>query len=339
MERERFQKERRNFLRLLGIGSGSVLLGNVRLPLAFAADVYPADRVTWICPLKAGGGYDLIARCIAPYLGKYLKEVSKEAKGGEVVVKNVPEAGGRRAYANIQNAKPDGYTIGDFNTGFIAETIISKTDIDFAKYTYLVRLGVSLRLIVVHKRGFNNWDEMMKAGKEKELKWAAASFGQGGHVTSILIKEAAKLPVRLVNFPSGAENVNALLRGDVHMATVSEEAAKAMIDAGEFRVLAVLSETSERPGVPSIAQLGYPELADPCKIQRLVIGPPNLPKDINNILASAFKKVFNDKEFLAKAKKLDFEPDPLYGADAERIAKNIAQYYEEKTPILKKYLE
>lgn len=336
---ENYQKDRRNLLKLLGIGGGSMLLGNPRLPLALAADVYPAGRITWICPLKPGGGYDLIARSIAPYLEKYLKEASKQAGDVGVVVKNIPEAGGRRAYSTIQNAKGDGYTIGDFNTGFISETIVKKSDIDFSRYTYLVRQGVSIRLILTPKNGFKTWDEMMQAGKEKELRWAAASFGQGGHVTSILIKEAAKVPARLVNFPSGSENVNALLRGDVQLGTVGEEAAKAMVEAGELRILAVVSEKSEYPGVPSIAQLGYPELVDPCKIERMVIGPPDMQSDVKDTLISAFKKVFSDKDFLDKARKLSFDPDPLYGQDAERIALQIAKYYEEKASVLTKYLQ
>jgi len=337
--RREFWQERRDFLKVFGVCGGAVLLSGGRLPVAWAAGPYPDEKVAWICPLKTGGGYDLTARMIAPHLGKYLKESNKGARGGEVAVKNVPEGGGRRAYTTLQNAKPDGYTIGDFNPGFIAESMATKSDIDYTKFTYLVRLGVSIRIIVGPKNGFKSWDEMMKGGKAKEIRWAAASYGQGGHVTSILLKEAAKVPARLVNFPSGSENVNALLRGDVQIGTVSEEAAKAMVEAGELIVLAVLAEASDYPGVPSLTQLGYPELVDPCKIQRLVVGPPAIPGPIRDAIHGAFKKVFLDKEYLAMAQKLDFTPEPLYGADAERVAKGIAKYYEEKGAILKKYLE
>jgi len=103
-------------------------------------------------------------------------------------------------------------------------------------------------------------------------------------------------------------------------------------------VLATLAENSKYPGVPSIAQLGYPELADPLTMTYLIIGPPNLPKEITDILIPAFKKVFNDKEFLNQAKKIDFEPDPLYGEDAERLSKKLFKYYDEKMPIVRRYL-
>ena len=119
---------------------------------------------------------------------------------------------------------------------------------------------------------------------------------------------------------------------------LTEESSKAMIDAGEFRALAVLDSTSQYPGVPSIAQLGYPELAEPTKLQRFVVGPPNLSKEIKDALTANFKKVFSDKECLASLKKLEFEPAPIYGAEAEKLAKKLFNYYDEYTPLLKKYL-
>lgn len=334
----RLQNERRNFLKVVGMSAGALVFSGLRLPESFAKDIYPSERITWICYVKAGGGFDLVARSISPYLGKYLKESTKDARGGEVVVKNVPEAGGRRAFSNVFHAKPDGYTIGDFNSAFVTEEIGAKVDFDYHKFTFLSRTTASSRVILVHKDGFKSWEEMMKAGKERELKWAASNFGRGHHISCILVKEAAKVPARLINFPGAAENINALLRKDVHMAISSEEAAKPMIDAGELRILVVLSESSPYPGVSSIAQLGFPELADPLKLHRFVVGPPGLPKEVVDALITGFKKVFSDKEFLALAKKLDFDPEPVYGAEAERQAKMLFKYYDDKMPILKKYL-
>lgn len=331
-----FRKDRREFLRVVGVGGGALVLGGPLVRLAAAKDPFPSDKITWICYVKAGGGWDVVDRAIAPYLSKYLKEVAKDA---EVTVKNVPEAGGRRAYSTIFHAKPDGYTIGDFNTAFATDAAGEKLDFDYTQFTFLVRTGASDRIILTTKNGYKSWDEMMKAGREKEVKWAASNFGQGHHVASILVKETAKVPARLINFPGAAENLNALLRGDVQVALVSEESAKAMISAGELRVLTVLSETSQYPGVPSIAQLGHPELAENLKLHRFIVGPPNLPKEVTDPLLRAYAKVFADREFQALAKKIDFEAKPAYGGDAERIAKTMFKYYDDKAPVLKKYLQ
>ncbi len=333
-----FTQGRRDFIKLLGVGGGAALLSGIPVPYSFAKDIYPSQKISWIIPVKPGGGMDLVARSIIVYLQGALKETVKEAKSATVVAKNVPEAGGRRAYSSIFNARPDGYTIGDFNTAFITDSIVDKIDFDYTKYTFLVRTGAAERVIVAKKNTFKTWDELFKAGKTKELKMAASNFGRGYHVACILVKEATRLPARLINFPGAAENMNALVRGDVDIAMLTQESAKTMVEAGEFKALLYIAEKSAYPGVPSIADIGHPELAEPLKLQRLVIGPPNLPKPVKDTLIAAFKKVLNNKEFLEHAKKIDFDADPLYGADAEKLANKLFAYYTSQTPLLKKYL-
>jgi tripartite-type tricarboxylate transporter receptor subunit TctC len=335
---ERSKQRRKDFIRIVGMGVGVILLSGIYFSVTLAAEIYPAQKITWINPTKAGGGSDLVARSIALYLGKYLKEV-KGAKGGEVVMRNVPEAGGNKAYNMIFYAKSDGYTIGDFNNAFVTENITSKVEFDYNKFTYIARTGVSLHLLLARKDGVKNWEEMMIVGKQKEIKWATSNFGRSSHVSCIILKEAAKIPARIVNFPGAAEAVNALLRGDVQILTTSESSAKALIEAGEFRVLTVFADKSQYKGVPSIAQLGYPELTGPLGQHRLLVGPPNIPKEAVDILIAGLKKVLSDKEFLSQADKLEFDPDPLYGVDAEKQAQKLFKYYDDMTPILKKYLQ
>ncbi len=318
---------------------GAAFLGGMCTTPASAKDVYPAERITWIIPVKPGGSFDMTARLIAPYLSKYLKE-TKGAKGGGVVIKNVTESGGARAYSSIYNGKPDGYAIGYFNAAFVADNLMSGSDIDCSKYTFIMRTHVSTRVINIRKKSsFKTWAEMMAAGKEKELKIAAGNFGRGHYIAGILVKDATKMPARLIPFPGSAENANALIRGDVDMSINLEESSTPLIESGEFGVLTTLSETSMYPGVQSIAQLGYPELADPLQLQFLLIAPPNLPKEVSDTLIGAAKKVFQDKEFLAKAGKMGIHTNPLYGADAARVAKGVFKFYEEKTPLIAKYLK
>lgn len=75
-----------NLLRFIGMGTGVILLALLLTGLdsriALAEDIYPAKKITWINPTKAAGGSDLVARIVSSYLGKYLKEGVKGAKGG-----------------------------------------------------------------------------------------------------------------------------------------------------------------------------------------------------------------------------------------------------------------
>lgn len=336
---KRFVQTRRDFLKLMGISGGAILWEGTNIPLAFAKEDYPAKRITWINPTKAGGGSDAIARLLTRYLQKHLKELNPTAKGfGGIAIKNDQTAGGQKAYHDMFFAKPDGYTIGDFNNAFMTESIFSSNlDFDYKKFTFIARSANKTTLVLARKDGFKSWDQMMKAGKT--LKLGTTSYGRSGHISCIFLKETAKVPARIINHPGAAETVSALLRGDVDLIVTTNTATKALIDSGDFRVLLVLGDTSEYPGVPALPQIGHPQLTGPLGQHRLIIGPPNLPKEVTETLIAGFKKVFADKEFLTQAEKMDFEPNPLYGKDVEKVVKDLMKYYEEMTPLLKKHLD
>lgn len=321
---------RRDFLVVFGLCAGALVLGLLGdLPLGFAKDVYPAEKITCVVSHKAGGGYDIISRGVAPFLTKHLRAISPGAKGGEVIIKNEPAAAGIKAYSMIYYAKPDGYMIGTLDTAFATETLTSKLDFDLNKFTYLLQFNTTSRLLVCKKGTFANWEEMMKLAKTKELKWAVGQFGRAVHVDSIIIKETIGIPARLIPFGASAETMNALLRGDVHIATLSADSAKALLDSGEIKALADFSGKTEFPGVPNNKDLGYPDLADKVSGHRFFISSPGLPKEISNRLVEAFKGVLNDPEFLAWTKKSDIPLNPIYGDEAEKMAKKMYKLYQQ----------
>jgi tripartite-type tricarboxylate transporter receptor subunit TctC len=96
------------------------LLAILLAPLvAFAA--YPEKPITLIVAYSPGGGTDLVARGIAPYLEKYL------GGGAKIVIVNRAGAGGEVGFAAIANAAPDGYTIGFVNTPPLMTIPIERT--------------------------------------------------------------------------------------------------------------------------------------------------------------------------------------------------------------------
>jgi len=101
---------RRDFLKLTGFLGVLLLLGLWGSPIssASAAEVYPADKIRWIIPYSPGGGFDLIARGLTPFLTKYLREASPKARGGELMIKNEPGASGQKAYSITYGSRPDG---------------------------------------------------------------------------------------------------------------------------------------------------------------------------------------------------------------------------------------
>ena len=75
------------------------------------AQAFPARLIKFIVPFAAGGPTDVIARVVAQKLS--------EAWGQQIVVENVPGAGGNTGVAMVAKAAPDGYTMLVVSTGFI----------------------------------------------------------------------------------------------------------------------------------------------------------------------------------------------------------------------------
>src|SRR5262245_42894052 len=97
-----------------------LLAAALALPGASNA-AYPEKPITLVVAYSPGGGTDLIARAVQPFLEKYL------GGGAKIVIVNRPGAGGEVGFAAIANAAPDGYTIGFVNTPPLVTLPIERT--------------------------------------------------------------------------------------------------------------------------------------------------------------------------------------------------------------------
>src|SRR3954471_2829533 len=71
---------------------------------------YPDRPITMIVAYPPGGGTDLVARAVAPFVEKHL------GSGATILAANRAGAGGEGGFAPLANSVPDGYTIGFVNT-------------------------------------------------------------------------------------------------------------------------------------------------------------------------------------------------------------------------------
>ena len=116
---------RRQFLHL---AAGAATLPAVSR-FAWAQD-YPTRPVTIIVPFAAGGGTDLAARVVGEHMSRTL--------GRQLIVENVPGAGGTSGSTRVKRATPDGYTLvmGHIGTHAVSVWLYPhlayKPDTDFA---------------------------------------------------------------------------------------------------------------------------------------------------------------------------------------------------------------
>jgi tripartite-type tricarboxylate transporter receptor subunit TctC len=161
---------RREFLRLV---AGAVGL-SAASPVAWAQG-YPTRPLTAVVPFAAGGGTDVAARVIAEHMSRTLKQ--------QVVVENVPGAGGTTGSTRVMRANADGYTIlmGHTGTHAVAPSLYPnlayKPDVDFEP----IGLVIELPLMIVARRDLPPRDlqEFVAYAKENSDKMNMGHAGIG----------------------------------------------------------------------------------------------------------------------------------------------------------------
>jgi putative tricarboxylic transport membrane protein len=345
-EYKREGMERRDFLKLMGGVGGASVLSSFSLPpgsQAAAKEIYPVGDLTFICSMPPGGGYDLTARGSAPFLSKALREVSRGAKGGNVQIKNiVGGAGARAAYYLFNDARPDGYTIGDINRGGFYSFMMGKDKLPFdvRDFTYLYSLSTISRVLVGSKRsGITSWEAMIAKSKKEPIKWAVSTVGGGEHLDTIYVTETTGIPSMLTVWSGTSQTHGALMRGDVDVTVVSYDSVKALIDAGEVNVLVTFTEKRILSNVPTIVEKGFPKI--PSNVGglggKIVIAPPKLDPEAKRILVAAARKMVVDPGFIEFCEKIATELDPLFGKDLDNLVKDNIEFYTRMAPIYKKY--
>src|SRR3954464_484369 len=158
--------------RARGIALGVALaLATSSLPAA-AADseqaYFAGKTVRLVVGFGPGGGYDLYARMLAPYLSKTLNAT--------VLVENRPGAGGLLALNGIYVSPPDGLTLMIVNgTGaaFSQLTDQQGARYDLSKFGYIATLSAPPSLWTVGPHfGVKTIGEAIKV--EKKWRWAAS---------------------------------------------------------------------------------------------------------------------------------------------------------------------
>jgi tripartite-type tricarboxylate transporter receptor subunit TctC len=286
-----------------GLNRRTVLAGGAAMGAGLAlgtgsarAQSYPARPVTVICPWGAGGGTDATARIVAAVLEKELKQPFNVVNrtGGSGVV----------GHAAIAGAQPDGYTIGIITVEIAMLHWQGLTEFKPDSYTPLALMnedppGVQVSASSPYKT-VKELADAIKAAPPGKLK--ASGTGQGGiwHLALVGWLTAMGLkPDHVAWVPSNgaAPAVQDLAAGGIDIATCSVPEARAMIDAGKAKSLAIMAK-ERNPAfkdVPTLTEaMGIPYDTG---AWRGFAGPKNMPADVTAALTAALKKVNESTEF------------------------------------------
>ena len=275
------------------LGAGAALAA---APAAMAQPRWPARPVQILCPWAAGGGTDAVLRMIAILLEKEL--------GQPFNVVNRTGGSGVVGHAAISQAAPDGYTLGMITAEICMLHWQGLTEITYRNYTPLGLMnndapGITVNASSPH-RDVKSLADAIKASRPGQLK--ASGTGQGGiwHLALAGWLNAMGLKadhVRWVPSNGAAPAMQDLAAGGLDFTTCSVPEARAMLDAGRARSLAVMApaRVSAFPNIPTLKEamgLDYNTGA-----WRGIAGPPGLPAPVVQAMETALDKVFKSKEY------------------------------------------
>jgi tripartite-type tricarboxylate transporter receptor subunit TctC len=285
------------------------------------AQSYPSRPVTVIVPWGAGGGTDATARIVAALLEKDL--------GQPFNVVNRTGGSGVVGHSAIATAPPDGYTIGMITVEITMMHHQGLTDLNPTSYTPLALMNEDPPGVQVNASSpYKTIKELADAIKSNPPgKFKASGTGQGGIWHLALVGWLTAMGLKPDHVPwvpsnGAAPAMQDLAAGGVDIVTCSVPEARAMIEAGKARSLAVMAPQRN----PSFKDV--PTLKEGLGIDytvgawRGIAGPKGLPADIASKLTAALKKAYDSQEFK------DFMTNRGFGmvwGDAQQFAKFMAE--------------
>ena len=218
-----------------------------------AAAQYPEKPIRMIVVSSASGSTDMVARSVARALGDGL--------GQTVVIDNRPGGGGLIAAEMTAKARPDGYTLLMTNTSHAVQpSLHAKLPFDPHKDFAAVSLvALTHSLLLTHASvPAKNVKELIDLAKAQpgKLNYASGTNGSSAHLGAELLKLMAGVDIVRVPYKGTAENLNALLSGEVQMSFVTLPAIMPHISGSRVRVLAIGGprRIARLPAVPTLAE-------------------------------------------------------------------------------------
>jgi len=225
---------------------------------AAAQATWPARPVRIVVPSSPGGGTDMYARILASGLGDVL--------GQQFVVENRPGAGGRIGAEAVAKAAPDGYTVLVTASPalLINPSLYRNLPYDAERDFTPVAPGVISPLVYcVHPSvPARTLAELVELGKRDPGKLTYGSAGQGS-TTNLgvrLLEEATGTRFTHVPYKGLGQAYQNLLSGDLSFMLSDFVAILTHVRSGKVIALAATHRTNLLPGVPTVAEAGFPSV-------------------------------------------------------------------------------
>ena len=327
-----------------GIALAACLVAGAAFAQNAVEDFYKGRQLNLIVGYGPGGGYDITARLLARYIGRYIPGTPN------VVVQNMPGAGSMRAANYLYvNAPKDGTTF-----ALIARDmpLVGLLGVDSS-----VQFDVHKLAWLGSSSSFANDAYVLVVGPHAPAKSIAdarradsaplvlGGTGEGGSDADVpkILRDTIGIRIKQVlGYTDTPSIVLALERGEIDGRTMDYSFIKKARsqwlkpDSG-FHILTQFARRTRHPDlldVPTARELALNDEARALIVfaemplltmARPFAAPPGVPAERVAALRAAFDVVHRDKDFLAEGEKLGIDISPVSGADMVRALDDMSK--------------
>lgn len=305
---------------------GAALAG---LAAALPAMAFEPSQPQCIAPAAAGGGWDFTCR----QAGKVLYDL--KLVPSPVEVSNMEGGGGGVAYAEVvsKRGKDDNLIVAasSATSTRLAQNAFPGMNMDQVKWVAAV--GTDYGVIAVSaKSDISSLKDLMDKVKADptSISFAGGSaVGGWDHLKVLIAAKAAGIDnvrtIKYVAFDGGGEAVTQLLGGHVQAFTGDLSEAKAFVDSGDIKILAVLAPERLEGAFNSIPTAREQGIDAVGANWRGFYAPGNMSDDAYNFWVDAIKKMDASDEWKQVQTQSGIVPLNLAGADFQAFVADQVQ--------------
>ncbi len=315
------------FLTLIGLTSQGHAQHSV-------ADFYRGKTITLQIGSETGGGYDVVGRAVARYIGRYIPG------NPNVIVQNVPGGGSLRLANQIYNTGArDGSVFALASNGMPTTPLLvpRAAHFDPLKFEWLGSTSREHEIMVVwHTAPVKKLADIFK----QELIVGASSPGSATWDFPFVLNQLIGTKFKIVTGYRGATQVKlAMQRGEVqaNVALAWGSARTQYADVlreHQLLILAKYSKTTD-PALAKVPVMPPGKTAEDRQILDILysresygrpfFAPPGEPADRVAALRRAFAATMQDKDFLRDAARRRMEVEPVTGEELAALTRHLME--------------
>ncbi len=313
---------------VLTMGMCSLFALSPRVAQAQPQGVYPDKPVKVIVSNPPGGPIDLILRVLATRL--------TAVWGQPVVVENRPGGAGIVSTAALVKAPADGYTIGMVAASSVTIMPFAVDSLPYDPIKDLQPISLVARtpfiFIVRQESPIKTWQDFVQQAKTRDLTIGSYAIGSAFHL--VWEQTARRVGIKAVYAPANAASKTQgdLVGGQLDIALEAPSSAKAMLDGGRVRAIAITSP--ERfAGLPDTPTLSESGLAGYSSLPWLgLMGPAGIPPERIALIQKTVAQILQEPAMLKQLETLGMMP---VGSTPQQMGETITQERLLMQPLVK----